>query len=79
LDEQIKELDREIAHIAASDPVAKRLQQLRGVGSMIATAIVANVGNAIEAQGGTITASSQSGQGTSFYFTLPDIAEGLKH
>lgn len=28
----------------------------------------------IEAHGGTITASSQAGQGTSFYFTLPDIA-----
>ena len=32
--------------IAESDPTAKRLQQLRGVGPMIATALVAAVGNA---------------------------------
>ena len=31
--------------IAQSDPVAKRLQQLRGVGPIIATALVAAVGN----------------------------------
>lgn len=29
----------------------------------------------VEAHGGTITVSSQSGQGTSFYFTLPDTNE----
>jgi len=38
------ELDCEIALIAQSDPVAKRLQQLRGVGPIIATALVAAVG-----------------------------------
>jgi hypothetical protein len=43
LDQRVMELDREMAQIAASDPVAKRLQQLRGVGPMIATAIVAKV------------------------------------
>src|SRR5271157_2294607 len=32
------ELDREIAVVAQSHPVAKRLQQLRGAGSIIATA-----------------------------------------
>ena len=48
LDERVSELDREIAHIAASDPVAKRLQQLRGVGPMIATALVATVGDATQ-------------------------------
>ena len=31
--------------IAQSDPVAKRLQQLRGVGPIVATALVATVGN----------------------------------
>jgi len=31
--------------IAQSDPAAKRLQQLRGVGPIIATALVAAVGN----------------------------------
>ena len=45
LDERMAELDREIAMIAQSDPAAKRLQQLRGVGPIIATALVAAVGN----------------------------------
>jgi transposase len=45
LDDRMTELDREIAVIAQSDPVAKRLQQLRGVGPIIATALVAAVGN----------------------------------
>ncbi len=45
LDDRVSELDRDIAGIAQSDPVAKRLQQLRGVGPMIATALVAAVGN----------------------------------
>lgn len=45
LDERMTETDREITAIAQSDPVAKRLQQLRGVGPIIATALVAAVGN----------------------------------
>jgi transposase len=45
LDQRMTELDREIAQIAATDPVAKRLQQLRGVGPMIATAMVATFGD----------------------------------
>lgn len=45
LDDRMAELDCEIAQIAQSDPVAKRLQQLRGVGPIIATALVAAVGN----------------------------------
>ena len=45
LDQRVTELDREIAQIATTDPVAKRLQQLRGVGPMIATALVATVGD----------------------------------
>ena len=39
------ELDAEIAAIAAADPVAKRLLQLRGVGPMTATALVATIGD----------------------------------
>lgn len=46
LELRMKELDREIEIAAATDPVATRLQQLRGVGPIIATAIVANVGDA---------------------------------
>jgi transposase len=45
LDDRMTELDREIVVIAQNDPVAKRLQQLRGVGPIIATALVAAVGN----------------------------------
>ena len=45
LDHRVAELDAEIASIAQSDPAAKRLQQLRGVGPIIATALVAAVGN----------------------------------
>ncbi|MDQ9169387.1 IS110 family transposase [Oxalobacteraceae bacterium R-40] len=58
LDERIKELDREIALIAQTDPVAKRLQQLRGVGPIIATAIVANVGDAKQFANGRQMAAS---------------------
>ena len=45
LDERMAEHDREIAVIGQNDPVAKRLQQLRGVGPITATALVAAVGN----------------------------------
>lgn len=44
-DERVGELDREIDLIARSDPLAKRLQQLRGVGPVIATALVGAMGN----------------------------------
>jgi transposase len=44
LDERIGELDTEIEAIAASDPVAQRLLQLRGVGPVTATALVAALG-----------------------------------
>ena len=45
LDERVGELGREIKLIADRDADAKRLQQLRGVGPIIATALVAAVGN----------------------------------
>ncbi len=45
LDRRIGELDAEIEAIAKSDPVAQRLQQLRGVGALTATALVATVGS----------------------------------
>ena len=45
LDERIAELDGEIEAIAQNDPAAKRLQRLRGVGPITATALVAAVGN----------------------------------
>lgn len=46
LDQRMTQFDGEIAQIANTDPVAKRLQQLRGVGPVIATALVATVGDA---------------------------------
>jgi len=58
LDARVAELDQEIALIAASDPVAKRLQQLRGVGPMIATALVATVGDARQFANGRQMAAS---------------------
>jgi transposase len=45
LDERVAELDREIALSARQDPAALRLQQLRGVGPIVATALVAAVGD----------------------------------
>jgi len=44
-DERIATMDAEVDRIAKSDPMAQRLQQLRGVGPLIATALVASVGN----------------------------------
>jgi transposase len=45
LDQRMAELDKQIAVIAQENPTAKRLQQLRGVGPLIATALVATVGD----------------------------------
>jgi transposase len=46
LDQRMTELDNQIAVMAQQDPVAKRLQQLRGVGPLIATALIATMGDA---------------------------------
>ena len=45
LDQRIEILNKEIDCIAKNDPVAQRLQQLRGVGPLVATALIATVGN----------------------------------
>jgi len=58
LDQRVRELDQEITAIAAEDPVAKRLQQLRGVGPMIATALLATVGDATQFANGRQMAAS---------------------
>jgi transposase len=44
LDNRIDSLNKEIVSIAKCDPVAQRLQQLRGVGPLVATALIATVG-----------------------------------
>ena len=58
LDQRVKELDQEITAIAAADPVAQRLQQLRGVGPMVATALLATVGDASQFAKGRHMATS---------------------
>lgn len=45
LDQRIVELDQEISSIARDSPVAQRLLSLRGVGPMIATALIAALGS----------------------------------
>ena len=52
LDGRVKELDREIETIAQDDPLAKRLLQRRGIGPVIATALVATVGDATQCKNG---------------------------
>jgi transposase len=46
LDERVLELDRQMEKLANSNEVTRRLQQLRGVGPMVATALIATVGDA---------------------------------
>ena len=58
LDERVNEMDKEIALIAESEPMAKRLQQLRGVGPMIATALIASVGDGKQFRNGRQMAAS---------------------
>jgi transposase len=58
LDERVREMDREIDRLAAEDPVARRLQQLRGVGPITATALVATIGDANQYANGRQMAAS---------------------
>jgi transposase len=44
LDDRMTELDKQIKTLADSNEVTQRLQQLRGVGPLVATALVATVG-----------------------------------
>ena len=58
LDERIEELDREIEQIARQDPAAIRLQQVRGIGPLTATALLATVGDASQFSNGREMAAS---------------------
>ena len=58
LDARVAELDGEIAAIAQSEPAAVRLQQLRGVGPITATALVATIGDASQFANGRQLAAS---------------------
>ncbi|WP_280136519.1 IS110 family transposase [Dyella japonica] len=57
-DERIMELDGQINEAAKADPDARRLQQLRGVGPVVATALVACVGDARQFANGRQMAAS---------------------
>jgi len=58
LEQRIAELNREIEEIAKSEPAAKRLMQLRGVGPIIATAMLATVGDARQFNNGRQVSAS---------------------
>jgi transposase len=58
LDERVKELDSEISVIAANEPSAQALQELRGVGPVIATALVVAIGDARQFASGRQFAAS---------------------
>jgi transposase len=45
LEQQIVAMNAEVEQIAASDPACQRLRQIPGVGPLVATAIVAGIGN----------------------------------
>ena len=58
VDERIIELDHAIANLARADPDARRLQELRGVGPLVATALIAAVGDAKQFANGRQMAAS---------------------
>jgi transposase len=58
LDRRIAEMDHEIQSIAKTHPVAKRLQQLHGVGPIISTALIASVGDGKQFKNGRQMAAS---------------------
>ena len=58
LDRRVAALDADIAVIAKTDPVAKRLQQLRVVGPLTATALVASIGSGAQYAKGRQMASA---------------------
>jgi transposase len=52
------DLDQQIKRIAQENPAARRLQQMRGVGPLIATALVATIGDAQQYRKGRDMAAS---------------------
>jgi transposase len=45
LEQQIVAMNEEVEQIASSDPACQRLRQIPGIGPLVATAIVAAIGN----------------------------------
>jgi transposase len=58
LEDRLKALDKEIEKLARSFEVTRRLQQLRGVGPLVATALVATVGDGSQYSKGRQMASA---------------------
>ena len=58
LDRRMADLDQQIKRIAQQNPVARRLQQMRGVGPLIATALIATVGDGQQYRKGRDMAAS---------------------
>ncbi|RDI96770.1 IS110 family transposase [Dyella solisilvae] len=58
MDDRVSELDGQINEAAKADPAARRLQQLRGVGPVVATALIACVGDATQFANGRQMAAS---------------------
>ena len=58
LDQRMADLDQQIKRIAQENPAARRLQQMRGVGPLIATALVATIGDAQQYRKGRDMAAS---------------------
>jgi transposase len=58
IDVRVTELNREINLVAQNDPVAVRLQQLRGIGPVTATALLATIGDATQFTNGRQMAAS---------------------
>jgi transposase len=58
LEDRLKGLDKEIEKLARSFEVTRRLQQLRGVGPLVATALVATVGDGAQYSRGRQMASA---------------------
>jgi len=52
LHQRVQTLDKDIEQLAKQNEVTQRLQQLRGVGPMVATALVATVGDATQYKNG---------------------------
>lgn len=58
LDERVAELDRDIEQVAKDNAITRRLQQLRGVGPKIATALLAALGDGSQFQSGRDASAS---------------------
>jgi len=52
LDERVDDLDKKIKTLATSNPAAKRLQQIPGIGPIIATALICAIGDGKQFQRG---------------------------